>query len=388
MVNTNLKATDQANDSEIKTGLDSCAYIIYTSGSTGQPKGVQVSQRSVMDLVDSLKRIIYKRHEEPMAIALLASLSFDASVQQIYSALLCGHTLVIVSDEEKKNPKDIITSFQKNRVTTFDCTPSLLSVLIQEPGYRELRIDNILVGGEPLDNYLVKSVFAQNNSKETIMWNVYGLTECAVDSSYMKIDQNDAESHQDSFLPIGKELPNSEMYIADRFGNSVPRGIPGQLYISGSGVAMGYLNDQSLNKERFILSDLNPAKKLFKTGDDAWLTPEGNFHFLGRKDAQVKVRGFRIDLLEIKAAFLSISGVSAAEVFVDEKDRNSIIAVVSAERNCQVDAVREILHRELPEYMIPGSIIKVDSIPMNKNGKVDIKKTSKRAEYSHCKNIG
>ncbi len=355
-----------------ETPLDRCAYIIYTSGSTGQPKGVQVSQRSVLDLVDVLKRTVYEETNKPIAIALLASLSFDASIQQIYAALLCGHTLVLVSDHEKKEPKKIISCLHKNKVNTFDCTPSLLSVLISDPSYTNLRLNNILVGGEPLDGNLMKKLFLENQSQETCVWNLYGLTECGVDSTFMKIDATYAIASNESYMPIGIPLANSQVYILDRFGGITPEGIEGEIYIGGTGVAIGYVNDETLNKERFINSK-SGVQKIFKTGDYGRLTSEGVIQFMGRKDAQVKVRGYRIDLLEIKAAFLKIERLKSAEVFIEKSDHNLITAVVCLDNGLTLEKVKEALKNELPEYMIPGQIIELDDIiPINNNGKVDM----------------
>lgn len=355
-----------------------CAYIIYTSGSTGIPKGVKVPEIAVLDLVDSLNKTIYKVQEKPTSIALIASLSFDASVQQIYASLLNGHTLVLISDEEKTTPETIIESFLVNKVSVFDCTPSLLTVLVKSPEFDQLSIQHILIGGEQLSSALVKSIFALKNSSNTLLWNLYGLTECGVDSTFLKIDKDFANTWKKKHLPIGFPFANSIIHLLDKFGNPVPPGIPGEIYIGGTGLAIGYV-DSSQDMNHFIQINTN---KIFRTGDFGYRDEQGRIHFIGRNDALTKIRGYRVDLLEIETSVLKIDGVSAAAIFVDETDKHLIVCALCLNAEQTLVEVQKAIALDLPSYMVPGRWLVLDTIPLTTSGKIDRSKLKQRSGES------
>jgi amino acid adenylation domain-containing protein len=349
--------------------LDARAYVIYTSGSTGTSKGVQIAQRAVMDLVDSLQSSVYADAIGPQVIALMASLSFDAAIQQVYTALLGGNTLVIVPDDDKKQPAKVIEHFKQHQVAYFDCTPSLLALLLQDSDFHQLSIAGVLVGGEKLASAVVELLFSRSNPP--VLWNLYGLTECGVDSIAMKVTKDWFSHWNEHQLPIGHSLPHSRYWLLDRFGRPVPDGLPGELMIGGSGVALGYLNESDEQQQRFWQHRPASTAKVFSTGDYARLPTDGLLRFIGRVDSQVKVRGYRIDLLEVKQAFQDSQSVSDIAVFVDGEQ--SITAAVCVKPSFNCDDLRAQLKQTLPAYMIPSRIVAVPSIPLTTSGKIDLR---------------
>jgi non-ribosomal peptide synthetase component F len=265
------------------------AYVIYTSGSTGQPKGMMVEHASVSNLWYTLEERIYQHRPGFVRISVNASLSFDASIQQLVQ-LLSGRTLVIVPQAIRLDAPAMVTFLDAQRIDALDCTPSHLSMLMNAglfDGHRRHQA-LVLVGGEAIDPATRKHMA---NIEGLEGHNVYGPTESTVDVTTACIDA--AAPHP----PIGRPLANMRIYLLDAHGESVPVGVPGEIHIGGVQVARGYLNRPELTAQRFLPDPFyaEPGARMYRTGDLGRWRPDGSITFLGRNDHQVKIRGFRIE---------------------------------------------------------------------------------------------
>jgi len=275
---------------------ENLAYIIYTSGSTGQPKGVMIQHRSVINLLKGLNKAIYDQYADThFNVSLNAPLLFDASVQQLVM-LLKGHSLFILPQEIRGDGKALVNYLRSNDIDVLDCVPSQLKILIAsdllDGSNGKLKI--VLPGGEAIDE-ATWQILTQSDKID--FYNMYGPTECTVDSTTCAIERTFPKPN------IGHPLANAKVYILDHKYNPVPIGVPGELYIGGIGLARGYLNRPQLTAEKFVPNPFSKEQgtRLYKTGDLARYLPDGNVEFLGRLDHQVKVRGFRIELGEIES---------------------------------------------------------------------------------------
>jgi amino acid adenylation domain-containing protein len=299
---------DDTNPEPINKSRD-LAYVLYTSGTTGKPKSSMVEHRNVHNLVLGLKVLVYDNYDGPLNVGLAAPYVFDASVQQVFAALLQGHRLFIVPESVRIDGGSLIGFFQKNQIDISDGTPTHIGLLLDGLDYKTgpLNIKHLLIGGEALPANTVQAFFSKFAASAPVITNVYGPSECCVDStSYQLIKDSGAAVDT---IPIGKPMPNQQVYILNEKQRLQPVGIAGELCIGGDGVGRGYLNNPGLTAEKFLpVSNRSNrsyiSKKLYKTGDLARWRPDGNIEFLGRIDQQVKIRGFRIELEEIENKLL------------------------------------------------------------------------------------
>ena len=350
------------------------AYVIFTSGSTGKPKGVMIEQRSVINLVEGLKQRVYKNFKKSLKVALVASFSFDASVQQLFAALLNGHHLSIVPDDVKKSGDELFKFYIKNSIEISDGTPIHLGLLSEyATQYSDsLTVKHFIIGGDKLLSSLVEDFLSKFEGNKPAITNIYGPTECCVDSTAYNVELNEISNFD--IIPIGKPLCNQQVYILGDNMELVPVGVAGQMYIGGDGLARGYLNSQEMTNERFVPNPFAPGERLYKTGDHARWLPDGNLEFLGRMDGQVKIRGYRIELGEIESELLKHPLIKEAVVISggEENDKHLCSYFVSKDELVARD-LREHLLKALPDYMIPAYFVRVDSIPLTTSGKVDRK---------------
>ena len=285
-------------------GPGDLAYVIYTSGSTGEPKGALNEHRAVLALVDSLREAILDVHGPALRIALVASLAFDASVQQVFSALLLGHTLCIVPEAARRDPWQLADFCRRHRIDVTDGTPAHLAMLCQVPddGRGPLPVRQYVIGGEAMSPEVLGRFRARWCAPGARITNVYGVAECAVDSSSYLVD--DAAVERLGFVPIGRALPHAELSFRDGALARVGPGVRGELCIGGAGVGRGYLGDEVQTAERFVADPEHPGRRLYRTGDAARELPDGTLQFCGRLDRQVAVRGHRVELAEVEAALL------------------------------------------------------------------------------------
>jgi amino acid adenylation domain-containing protein len=345
------------------------AYVIYTSGSTGKPKGVMIEHRSVINLVEGLKRRVY-HYEKPVNVSLVSPYVFDASIKQVFPSLLLGHTLVIVPGQIRFDGKGLIRYYKEKNVWISDGIPMHLSILTDYK--EELRsgfpVRQFLIGGEVLEQSLVaKFIGALGNDSIKIV-NVYGPTECCDVASSLTVTNEMVDTP--ARIPIGSPLPNVKVYILSGTGNPQPIGAVGELHISGHGLFRGYQNQPGLTGEKLVDNPFVKGERLYRTGDLARWLPNGNMEYIGRIDYQVKVRGFRVEPGEIVNRLLKHEEIKEAVILL--KDTH-LSAYIVARGEFSVSRLREYLGQELPAYMIPSHFVQVEKIPLTPNGKVDRK---------------
>ena len=345
------------------------AYVIYTSGSTGKPKGITIEHRSVLNLATGLHQAIYAHYQDSqLRVSVNGSLSFDTSVKQIIQ-LLYGHTLEIVPEATRFEGNALLSFLQKHKIDVFDCTPSQLGVLIAAGLLASKSAPKaVLVGGEKIDE---STWLALQQAENINFYNVYGPTECTVDATVCSMKMAGSKPI------IGRPITNTQIYILDRHLQPVGVGVAGELYIGGHGLARGYLNRPDLTDEKFIPNPFNnePSSRLYKTGDKARYLPDGNIEFLGRIDNQVKIRGFRIELGEIETVIAQYPCVRETAVIAreDVSGHKYLVAYIVPNREEEIASsdLRGFLKEKLPDYMIPGAFVVLDTLPLTPNGKID-----------------
>ena len=341
------------------------AYILYTSGSTGQPKGVMVEHGGLCNTVNWLTHTLELSAAD--RCLLKTPITFDAVGRELFPTLLTGGTLVIAESGGHRDSRYLAKMMRSERITIFHCVPSLLQFLVEEPPFDDsLALRAVMCGGEALPAQVVERFQRRSKAK---LYNVYGPTETIIDSTYWLC----AEANGQSSSPIGRPIPNARIYILNDALRPLPIGVAGHMHIGGVSLARGYLNRPDLTAEKFIPDPFSaePGARMYKTGDLARYRPDGNIEFLGRADHQVKIRGFRIELGEIEAALGQHPAVREAMVLAreDAPGEKRLVAYVVAESTAE--ELRHFLKDKLPEYMVPGVVVLLDTMPLLSNGKVD-----------------
>lgn len=348
------------------------AYVIYTSGSTGKPKGAMLRHAGVCNRLAWMQaaygigpgdRVIQK-----------TPYSFDVSVWELFWPLVTGATLVIAKPEGHKDPLYLAALIQEGRVNVIHFVPSMLAVFLEyEEAAQCTGLQKVFCSGEALSVKVKERFFAALPGCE--LHNLYGPTEASVDVSYWECKPGgDSET-----IPIGFPIANIHLYVFDPLSQLVPIGAPGELCISGIGVAKGYLNRPELTAERFVrnpYSEGDPSHAiLYRTGDLARYRDDGSLEYLGRIDHQVKIRGFRIELGEIEAAVVAYPAIAEAAVVVRDLGNGepSLICftVASSGESVNESALREHLQNHLPSYMVPSRFVALLRMPTTHNGKLD-----------------
>ncbi|MBQ1641812.1 MAG: amino acid adenylation domain-containing protein, partial [Oscillospiraceae bacterium] len=351
------------NPEHVNTAND-LAYCIYTSGTTGRPKGVMIENSSLVNLIINFMSRGYDGTVKNAA--LLASYAFDASIKIIITTPLCGKTLHIISEDKRFDMNSLLRYYSENRIDLTDCTPTHLRMMrpiLQSIKYGEIDLNRVYVGGEELSTELAEDVLNTNFCGELI--NVYGPTECTVNTTSFEINKNTEKVY------IGKPLANYKVYILDGI-DICGIGIPGELCITGDGIARGYLNRPELTAEKFVKNPFGDGR-MYRTGDLARWLPDGNIEYLGRIDEQVKIRGFRIELGEIESRIREIESIKDCAVTAreDSAGDKAIYAYYTSDVEVSVSEIRDRLSASLPEYMLPAYMMQIESIPVTRNGKLD-----------------
>ena len=342
------------------TNAEATAYLIYTSGSTGAPKGVEVTHRSLVNLLCSIAhRPGVGRTDTLLAITTIA---FDIAALELFTPLLVGGTVAIARRDEVSDGNRLLAAIDRSGATILQGTPASWRLML-EAGFRSRAGFKMLCGGEALPRDLVDRLLEGGGA----LWNMYGPTETTVWSSCGEIlAENDP-------ITIGQPIANTQLHVLDRYDQPAPFGVSGQLHIGGDGVAKGYFRQDALTAEKFIPDPFKLSTRLYRTGDVARRLPSGEIQVLGRADTQIKLRGFRIELEEIEAVLSRRVGAAAVALREDTAGKPMLVgylAGVSAEATPDA-AVRIRLADDLPDYMIPAIWVRLDSLPVTPNGKLD-----------------
>lgn len=351
------------------TPLD-VAYVIYTSGTTGQPKGIPIKHSMLYQTI--ITNIKIQGLHALSRMMQFASISFDASIVEIFPALAVGATLVLPQGMERKDPVLLISFLKSHGITSANIPPALLAVL---PHSELPRLSTIVMGGDSASLDVIRYW-----SRNRLLINAYGPTENCVDATYAVM------SPDSQMNDIGCSMPGVCCYVLDRFQHLMPDYAVGELYIGGVKLTEGYINRSTLNAEKFVTNpfatEADKKKgvnlRLYKTGDLVMRRADGHLIFIGRSDFQVKLNGYRIELGDIEAKILEFGDVEIknAVVVMDEyENRKRLVAYVqtpSVSRFPMI-ALKDFLHKRLPEYMVPAVFVPLEQFPYNVNGKVDRK---------------
>ena len=346
------------NNLETINKFDDLAYVIYTSGTTGNPKGVMVQHKSLLNtcywFIETFNLSRIDKSSKYMGV------SFDPSIWEIFPQLIIGTQIHIINENMKLDMESLNNYFEENGIT--------ISVLPTQVCEQFMNIENkslrtLITCGEKLKHYVKRSYKLVNG---------YGPTEDTVCATSFTVDR------YYNNIPIGKPLANNQIYILDRNKKVQPIGVAGELYIAGNSLALGYINKKSLTEEKFVSNPFNEGSKMYRTGDRARFLPDGNIEFLGRKDDQIKLRGYRIELSEIERQILAYKDIK--ECVVNVEDYNSmnktLCAYFISDTKINDMEIRDFLALTLPEYMIPKYFIQIDKMPLNRSDKIDKKALS------------
>jgi amino acid adenylation domain-containing protein len=360
-----------ATDPQIDVSVTDVMYVIYTSGSTGRPKGVAVEHASVRALFAGTASDFEFGPADVWTI--FHSDAFDFSVWELWGPLAHGGTLVVVPPSVARRPDEFLDLLVQHRVTVLSQTPSAFRALVAAARDDDRRIDRlslrcVVFGGEKLEFAALAPWVARVGLDRPALINMYGITETTVHTTYYRIQPADLQAPKIS--RVGRPLPGWQVHLLDRDGNLVPVGVPGEIYVGGSGVTRGYFGRPELTAARFLPDPFGTnGSRLYRSGDLGRRLPNGDIEVLGRLDGQVKIRGYRIELGEVAAATTALPGVRDAVVVVRDDSLIGYVMADAAEFN-PMDLRAPLLHT-LPAYMVPAAFVLIDEIPLTPTGKLD-----------------
>jgi len=365
-------AAQPTTSTGVRTAPDNLAYVIYTSGSTGQPKGVMISHRAIRN------RMLWMHERFPMrdtdVMLQKTPFSFDASVWEFYAPLLAGAQLVMARPGGHQDAQYLVNVMEREGVTRFQGVPTLLRMLVNEGGLeRCTQLREVFSGGEVLGRELAEGLLRAHS--EVKLYNFYGPTEVTIDATLHEVERERVLAGEE--VAIGQPLANMQAYVLDAEMQVVPLGMVGELYVGGTGLARGYLNRSALTAERFVPYPYSeePGARLYRTGDMVRWRENGELVYVGRADAQVKLRGFRVELGEIEATLINCPSVKECAVTVVELgpgDKRLVAYVVGRGHDTlDVNQLRSFLKDNLPDYMIPSVFLSLEKMPLLPNGKID-----------------
>lgn len=347
---------------------NNAAYIIYTSGSTGKPKGTIVEHCNVHNLAISMANKM--NLQQYQSILCVTTIAFDMSIMETLVPIIIGLKIVLADEKQQKDPTLLSKLIMEKKVEIFETTPSRIRMmLIAEDEkintcFKDVKL--FLIGGEKMDEQIASSIL---NFSQGQLYNMYGPTETTVWSTISKVERKKK-------INIGTPIDNTYIYILDENGDILPPGIVGEICISGDGVARGYLGDYALTNQKFYTNPFLENERIYRTGDLGRITSDNAIEYIGRKDYQIKIRGFRVELNEIESRLCEIDKINAGAV-ISKKNKVGIevlYAYFEAKEKIDIKKLKEELSRKLPDYMVPSYFIQLSKIPLTQNLKVDRKK--------------
>ena len=359
----------KAGDNPCVAGLTAghLAYVIYTSGSTGRPKGVMVEHRNVVNLVHWSARLC--PHASDGAVLHKTPISFDASVWELFWPLCTGTPLVLARADGQRDPGYVAEVIRERQVSVVQFVPALLGQFLEHPDSRRCHsLSDIVCGGGELTSELAAKV--RECLPQVRLHNVYGPSEATVDCSVWTLEPETPVPT--ATLPIGRPIDNTRLYVLDAHDQPVPQGVAGQLHIGGAGVTRGYLGLPDLQAERFIDSPFVAGDRLYRSGDLVRMGADGQLHFLGRTDDQIKLNGLRIEPGEVEECLCLLPGIEQALVLVrDVPPAGQRLVAYYTGAAMAVEVLREALLARLPDYMVPPLYVHLEALPLSPNGKLD-----------------
>ena len=344
-------------------------YVIYTSGSTGTPKGVLVAHRPVVNLLQWMQ--LRYRLRPGDRVLLKTPLGFDASVWELFWPLLAGAAVVVARPGGQQDPGYLASLIEREQVSVAYFVPSMLRMFLDDPAVaRCAGLARVICGGESLAPELAGRFGAR---LAVPLLHSYGPTETTVGSTDLCVAP--ADLNGEASVPIGRPIANTRVFVLDQWLRPAPVGVAGELHIAGEGLARGYLNRRGLTAERFVACPFAAGERMYRSGDLARWTADGQLVFCGRVDDQVKVRGFRVEPGEVEAVLAGCAGVARAVAIAreDQPGRKLLAAYVVAAEGQVVEpaAVREHVAARLPDYMVPAAVVVLDKLPVTSSGKLD-----------------
>ena len=362
---------------EVSLKKNDIAYIIYTSGTTTKPKGVLVSHGALLNYTKGLKNEV--SHISLQSFAHVSAIQADLGNTSIFLSLGYGGTLLFPSQEVLLDPLLMSGFFRKNPADVLKIVPSHLEAFSEI--IKEILPSKVLIcGGESLSNSLVLLI-QENKSKELIVINHYGPTETTIGVLTHELDFNNLEDR----IPIGKPINNTKVYLLDEFLNPVPNGVEGEICISGSNLANGYLNDPKLTGQKYINVD---DEKIYRTGDRGIINEKGKIIFLGRTDSQIKINGFRIELSEIESVLKNHPDIENACVYLLKETSHikKIGAAIQTSKDIQPNTLASYVKKYLSMIFVPTFYF-VNKIPLTNNGKIDYKSLKEKGALNKKEDI-
>ncbi len=372
---THFKASRQRYPTQtlpLTATADNLIYVLYTSGSTGKPKGVLLEHRGLVNRLLWMKRQL--QVEASDVFLQKTPVTFDVSVWELLLPLVSGSKLVVARPEGHKDPLYLHQVLAGHKVSIVHFVPSMLSAALPAIGWERLAgLRHVVCSGEALGKPLEEAFRAR--APFVSLHNYYGPTEASIDVTAINLSRHATLGKE---VPIGRPVDNTRIYIVNEKHALQPAGVLGEILIGGDQVARGYLNQEGLTQEKFIASPFKPAERLYKTGDLGRWLPDGTIAFIGRKDDQVKIRGQRIELAEIEQAFSRIAGIKQSCVVVKEREGETgsakyLVGYYLPEESAAIapEDIFTQLSKVLPDYMLPSSVMAMESFPLSVNGKVN-----------------
>ncbi|BCA53183.1 putative Multi-domain non-ribosomal peptide synthetase [Nitrospira sp. KM1] len=354
---------------------DDLAYLIYTSGSTGRPKGVEITHGA---LSHSLSARL-AQYPDPVTCCLLTfPWSFDGSITSIFWTLLHGGTLVIPTEDQHRDPQQLVRLISEFEITHLILIPSLYEAMLRDtPAERLAPLRTVVTAGEVLSPNLVRRHYER--VPQAPLYNEYGPTEATVWTTVYRTNGTE----QGARIPIGKPIANSSIYVLDGRMQPVPIGMAGEIYVGGGGLARGYHGQPKLTADAFVAHPYESGSRLYRTGDLGRFRDDGNLEFLGRRDQQIKLRGFRIELGEIESLLRQLPDVMEAACLLHDHPVSGPFLIAFVTTNdpaaASESSLLERLGEKAPTYMMPATVHVMDSLPLLPNGKVDRMALKERA---------